>query len=218
MNIKMPGRSVQPWVVTHASPIEYTTSASNKRRDTRPAASWVSHRSRLHHATTSLRLIDSPMRDFFRGRRRMAGVVLLVVALGLMGAWIRSKSSDDALRFTAFARRNLVRSERDQITWWAWDVMDGDQSLPSWSRQPLWQPPNTEIAPGFFNGSPFRAFPHHDYLDAWLFSSAVDRRVGEWKVAYWVLVLPLTVLSASLILWPQRTPPHAASTITNPRQ
>ncbi len=155
------------------------------------------------------------MGGFFHGWRRKAGCAFLVIAIPLASAWMRSASTDDAVRFTVFGRRHLIRSERNGLSWCGWDEKDDDFRMPNWASQPHWQPEDLKIAPGVLSGSFLRGFPHPDYLFGILFERE-SRRGCEWKIAHWILVWPLTLLSAYLILWkPRQASKPVASGIVN---
>lgn len=150
------------------------------------------------------------MREFFKGGRRKAGCVALVMALAVFGVWMRGYGVSDAFSFGVDEAGNnhWLNSSRDGIRW---ERYSGAGGVIGWKQFPVPQ-----------SGT---VFPVDD--PEWLSICAVDWRVrscgfdfGEWRskqkdafrcdywlIPYWSLVLPLTLLSAYLILWkPRKTP------------
>jgi hypothetical protein len=143
------------------------------------------------------------MREFFQGWRRKVGVVTLLMALVLCGLWVRSLSTIDVLALPAsllnytfvsgqgsFAATgnfvfNLRQDSREE---------NGRTILRVEIRQMAKQPNRKEFHWWKFNGSEFR-----------LFRSSSESNGVMPMVPYWSLVLPLTLLSAYLILWKPRT-------------
>jgi hypothetical protein len=120
------------------------------------------------------------MHTFFHGWRRKAGVVALVMALALMGGWIRSYALLDDVSFSTPWRSHCIVSASGKLSWvagyeehWplAWVTVsriDDDGGLEA-----------------LYFGEP----------------SIFDSR---WIVSYWIPTIPLTLLSAYLILWKPR--------------
>ena len=125
------------------------------------------------------------MGEFFKGWRRKAGLVTLAMALLLTVAWMRSRFTYDAIAFDIGSQQQLIISIEDSITWWSFpdEIDDGNWVSISPSE---W----TEAADDF---------------------AEVQAKLGfrEWIVPVWCMVLPLTLLSAWLILGKTRHSPKS---------
>jgi hypothetical protein len=154
--------------------------------------------SRAKSKKRRLKCHEGIMVEFFKGWRRKAGCLCLLMALPLAGAWVRSTTTDDAIRFPAFRRQHLVWSARGRISWCAWELLESSRT--KWESQPLWYPPIGES--GSFDGSLYRDFPHLDYL----IDKAFAHEFCEWQMSYWTFVWPLTALSIALLFWRPREP------------
>lgn len=132
------------------------------------------------------------MREFFQGWRRKAGVVALVVACVLAVLWGRTILVADVVQAGPVG----FGSVRGGMFWygfhpnepWRWETIP-DEDIESSDR-------NKSLAEIL-----------HDEFAA---ESAGGEVYGY--VLYWWLILPLTALSAYLILWPQRKPPKSEAT------
>ncbi len=129
------------------------------------------------------------MREFFHGWRRKAGCVTLVLALVFMGAWLRSYIVEDRLAFTTGDFRHAISSFQGRVGWDRW--LDSPPSVGvAWSSE--WRNLNM----------PIRARPTH-------FKARPGSILGKLQfesraVPYWPFAIPLTLLSAYLILWKPR--------------
>ena len=151
------------------------------------------------------------MGEFFKGWRRKAGLVTLAMALVLTGAWIRTYAIKDVITIPLTPSIHYVISSRAGVMWRS-DFYsfssDGEfqenlnqkgiglewQSADA-SKFPLWL--TTDIEPfslhwflsggGFFIGA-----------DSWWTEDQI--LIKRWLISYSLLVLPLTLLSAWLIL------------------
>ena len=131
------------------------------------------------------------MREYFRGWRRKAGCVTLVMALALMGIHARSfvveyhvmiPVSRDVHYITICqgfvdwrAERGL-RSPHDRIMWWS---SGGSRRSPK----------------------PFRYMRFHASYVRW---NGFDVGADDGAIPIWLPTLPLTLLSAYLLLWKPR--------------
>jgi len=122
------------------------------------------------------------MSDFFHGWRRKAGCVLLVMTSFLTLAWIRSHVFFDVFVFERNHRHQLVFN------------MDGSA---------YWR----SVKQNFDTG-----FPLHKWISAnpTVPNAKILQSVGPtdavWTVPYRLFAIPLTLLSAYLILWPGKRP------------
>ena len=151
------------------------------------------------------------MREFFRGLRRKVGCVTLVMACAFMGMWIRSDFMTDIVTTNACGDLHILQSGHGVVSWvrqvgvgsivHGWCTYDSiDHQQPSlkftkWSE--AWEPV-----------SGWRCCWQYRIGDLGLgCHEQIDRgklRTLWWRAAYWELVLPLTLLSAYLILWKPR--------------
>lgn len=142
------------------------------------------------------------MREFFQGWRRKTGVVALVMACGLMGMWMRSR-----------VIRDEVRIRKDDQNFY---FFHSNQSQLSWARireqHPFQFTFNTihfaadSDGRDLFNSDAFKwhwqacgfEFGEYSYL-------GTDIDIEFWRVSYWSLAIPLTLLSGYLLLWKPQT-------------
>ena len=130
------------------------------------------------------------MRELFKGWRRKAGCVTLVMACVITSLWMRSYYLCDDVWFQIGSRTHMITSLRGGIGWSSWDYVMADSGL---ITRDLSREPNLV-------GIPFR-----DYMKRW----DNQRRYASWNVWYWYAYywqccVPLTLLSAYLILWKPR--------------
>lgn len=158
------------------------------------------------------------MRDFFRGWRRKVGCVTLLIALMFMIVWGRSYFYEDHI-WIAFSRERAiaVHTAVDRIAISGeWQEANGRQSVTAAGA--------TMIETKFDASKCFDwvAVPteHSADYDPWgvthWYWSWGRFGYGEWDdgtlgfrmlvVPYWILILPLSLLSGYLILWK----PHRA--------
>jgi len=114
------------------------------------------------------------MSDFFHGWRRKAGCVALVTACVFASGWVRSFWLCDVLSFGQHEFCHVL----GRLSWARLKSKNPDE--------PVWWS-SFEISP---------AFGSHDR--SWRFDSRV------WIAPDWSIVIPLTLLSAYLILWPSK--------------
>ena len=128
------------------------------------------------------------MRDFFHGWRRKAGGVLFVMALLTFGGFVRSFLVWDRLFIRVGPIMHLVTSFDGCVSWWSREI--GQLEVYS-----------TEIVPEWKTRS---AAEGREY--------AATEPLQSWLIPYWFLAIPLTLLSAYLILWKprKRATPSAA--------
>jgi len=154
------------------------------------------------------------MGEFFQEWQRKAGCVTLLMTLALMGAWIRSLLVEDLVlrggqSDTYFTSGN-GSIQWDQITLTSgkpinlepnlrWEIRrlpDHDGvTLPIKESRVLWR----RIGFGF-------QVAVAEYPD----SAGNQIRRGQWAISYWAITVPLTLLSAYLILRKPRPKPRAA--------
>jgi len=116
------------------------------------------------------------MREFFRGWRRKAGVVTLLMALAMMASWWRSYRLYEEIGYDVdgtamvwFNHRRGCLSVALTETEYPIYCRRRSDSYAEWDNYPVW--------------------PWHDPVLTY---------------PHWLFVLPLTLLSACLILWKPR--------------
>ena len=122
------------------------------------------------------------MREFFHGWRRKAGCVALVLACAVMGLWFRSFAIFDVISLANGQQQHQIASASGRLFWGAWrERSRHSRPRNEWERI----------------GTSRRT---RDEVDIQLESFHNFR----WIIPYWSVVLPLTLLSAYLILWEPR--------------
>lgn len=138
------------------------------------------------------------MHSFFHGWRRKTGFVTLVMALAFVGGWIRSLSVTDSWQFPVGNR------------WHVGFVSHGGQFSCGWD--------NLEEAMSYewrsFEWRKSVAYQFHNIR--FDFSGGKAPKCGGGKpsqlmISYWSITLPLTLLSAYLLLVPSTKQPRIAS-------
>ncbi len=144
------------------------------------------------------------MHTFFHGWRRKAGVVTLVLACLLTSLWVRSLSIADEINVDRYGYMYALESKAGDICCLRWTGWVGGTVT--------WQT------------SPHRDGGAHSFDGVHRFSAGTNfgpdlSHVGEtgiyppdrratgqgFRISYSAFVLPLTLLSAYLILWKPRT-------------
>ena len=122
------------------------------------------------------------MKQFFHGWRRKAGGVTLVMALALTGLWIRTFVVADFIQLEHLA----FGTARGGI-YWAYF-----QSKQNWDWETT---PESTLHSSFGNMSL-----------AEILRNELSSEIRCGYALYWWFVLPLTLLSAYMILWKPRIP------------
>ena len=121
------------------------------------------------------------MGEFFKGWRRKIGVMMLVMACVLTGLWLRSLSSYDRIYFPIGHRTHLITSYKGGLAWSSWEYVDA----PEWGYRELPTPDHTTFV---------------ELIDGWSSPSFSSWNMRWRSVFYRQIVIPLTVLSACLLL------------------
>jgi hypothetical protein len=139
------------------------------------------------------------MREVFRGWKRKLGVVTLAMACGFIIGWVRSLSVMDVLQIGSGSRTmEHCVSTNGSLIWGRFRTEDPNSVIVF----PIW---------GTSGSSTIEAFLEHANLRCnWrsfgfgrgdLNIDSLDRsRHTFWMIPYWSIILPLTVLSAFLLL------------------
>lgn len=148
-----------------------------------------------------------PMHPFFRGWRRKAGVVTLVMACALMSGWVRSFRIHDQLWFAVRGdATEAVISLGGKINWIRYHkaVLVPVPTFPEWTTGGF------DDVESFDDGSLRRRWRFVGFVSGEWPDDKIIGRTTIVAVPYLMLVMPLTLLSAYLILWKPRkraTPP-----------
>ncbi len=140
--------------------------------------------------------------EFFKGWRCKAGLVTLVMACVLMVMWMRSLAVNDLVLRRANGFVSTIRSVAGGVSWTTYtcpvhsagDYAWGSTAIETRPSHGWWQAKEEcetiweWQSLGFCFGAAMHAFYGH------------PERAVYWLVPYWSLVLPLTLLSAWLIL------------------
>ncbi|MEI8383777.1 MAG: hypothetical protein WCJ09_26925 [Planctomycetota bacterium] len=130
------------------------------------------------------------MGDFFHGWRRKAGCVTLVMACVVMAMWVRSHNMVDGITFSIGDRHHAIGSMQHGIAWFGWDLIHKDE----WGFQ---SHSVDELG--------FQSMSLSMIVEEWNRSAQkAEANPNAWAIRYWSIVLPLTLLSAYLILWKPR--------------
>ena len=140
------------------------------------------------------------MKEFFHGWRRKTGGVSLVLALVLWCGWVRSSREFHCLAVT---NHIIIQSHKGRLTLFR-DHYDSGKAVWWWhgeSTDEQYDPLEAEGGVTIdwrrsFAGVTFGAYTVKDGLQ--------PVRTDVYDVRYWSLVLPLTLLSAYLLLWKPR--------------
>lgn len=132
------------------------------------------------------------MGEFFNGWRRKAGLVTLVMACVLTAGWMRSMGYQDAVMIFGEKRCLMIASANGSASW---VLEETSEDTPAYDRA-TWYWINRPITSD--NGNEFHA----------------THGLGTPRfIHYWSLVVPLTLLSAWLILIkPRKVKPASGST------
>ena len=110
-------------------------------------------------------------------------LVMALAVMAVMAVWMRSRVDYDVVSFMLYGRQHQLYLVDDHIDWCASKKYGDGEGYNSWNTYP-----GCELTAGFFQLG-------FQYLEQAGFSPV------SWTVPYWLLVLPLTLLSAYLILW-----------------
>ena len=163
------------------------------------------------------------MREFFLGWKRKVGVVMLVMALIAMGGWLRGQSYWDYVFISSHSGNNggslHFHSSRQGLTWGkvehfidattysasSFRVFRDTQPIDQLvlSHMEMMDGPETIDWRWKWGGFDFGKWECTD-----------DMTVSYWSVPYYSIVVPLTLLSAFLLL--SKTRPSTPIKITEP--
>ena len=123
------------------------------------------------------------MHEFFNGCRRKAGCVALVMALAMMGMWLRSMTVFDVVNISRWEQQCQIASARGMIFSAVWHETNPSYRRNDWGQLDLSKMDDPNVAIQLA-------------IDSW--------GSYDWLIPYWSITIPLTLLSAYLILWKPR--------------
>ena len=156
------------------------------------------------------------MREFFRGWQRKTGLALLAMALLLTVAWFRSVGIRDRVVFDTYGIHHIVCSSEGKLDWFRYVDPNMGKVIPQWSSDNL--APEDQQKTFMLDGDVIRFTNETNWRILGVGYRAgeefEDRRCfRQWAVQYWLFILPLTLLSAWLIL----AKPRPAKTAKEPK-
>jgi len=130
--------------------------------------------------------------------RRVVGIVMLILSLGIWSAWLRSRIIEDTVSCGGIHDLQFVHSANGKLTWWAWES-DNPPGEPYWIARPIYEDEEIGRQPSF--EFYVAHTPDFGYLDSTALSERylLDCR-RCWSLPYWMLVIPSTLMSAYLLL------------------
>ena len=143
------------------------------------------------------------MADYFRPSRRRLGGIMLGLACVFASGWIRSLTTTDALGFGEPNAYNVVVSTKAEIRWAK--ITPGLNRIGfEWSTSP----PVEEESEFHWQESKIewrQAFCGFDFGSG-VSASLPNHHTQRWVIPYWSIVVPLTLISAGLLLSKRRQP------------
>ena len=137
------------------------------------------------------------MREFFKGWRRKIGCVALVMACAFLCGWVRSLyATDTVIRSVNHTTEGVFSTEGS----FGWFKQDHPEII---NRSAFWEASVGE----------FGTISDPTFVWSWNGFSSIESQSGRASsIPYWSIVIPLTLLSAYLIVWKprQRTEPDHA--------
>lgn len=128
------------------------------------------------------------MFDFFKGWRRKLGCITLLMAVVTTGLWIRTALAVDYGGFSYRGRQHVIMSIQGAILWTS---IDGPGGYIEWQTT---RP----------DGPDLKGLPLPKYVEVWQ-QGIPELHPRYWLIMYWWFAVPLTLVSAWLILY--RPPP-----------
>jgi hypothetical protein len=133
------------------------------------------------------------MGEYLKPWRRKIGVVTLVMVCVPMGGWIRNRTYEDDIRVSIGDTDHIFESYDDNIRWRGLGPLDRDCQLEvEWITRPLLPPRTLRLL--IHQGAGMAGSHYFDVV----------------TVPYWSIVIPLTAISAWLLLSkprPTKPPP-----------
>ena len=139
------------------------------------------------------------MTELFRGWRRKAGVLTLVLSCVFMGGWLRSQICSDLVSFGGREGQRFycLRTYRNCLVWETAESEFDKMVRPGWS----FVIGLLQIDDQFGNLGDYRwrrNWYEFDFGEKYFEQTCLQRTY--WSVPYWSIVSPLTVISFWLLL------------------
>ena len=134
------------------------------------------------------------MGEFFKPWRRRFGVLTLLMACVFMGGWVRSQSSCDNFSFISDQRIVTTLNSSCGSILWMWYRLHSEESSPAtgWNSLPVTQDVrDISRKPKY----PFESVKKNDWGQ-----QPEVQTLRWWLISYWLITIPLTLLSAFLLL------------------
>lgn len=148
------------------------------------------------------------MHTFFHGWRRKAGVVALGLALMLASLWLRTQAATDLVIIQRSGIRNMFHSYDGRVIWCNLTLKPSTFPPKVFSRPFEWKTYDQPYYPYSRMTGPVRSNPnnwdwewHGVYFGQ---ENYVNGRTTIWAAPYWIFTIPLTLISAYLLLWKPR--------------
>ena len=142
------------------------------------------------------------MGDFIKGWRRKTGLLTLMIALVFMGAWARSVSVMDAVQIRSgmYTMEHCVSVDHSLV----WGRLRAEDSR-SIIVFPVWEASKASNLDAFLDRANLRCSWRRCGFGVGEMKAGPADRHTIWVIPYWVIVIPLTLLSAYLLLAKPRT-------------
>lgn len=174
------------------------------------------------------------MREFFRGWKRKTGVLTLLLACVFAAGWLRSDTQQDEITVTAFSLVNSFVSNSGNLSWWRWHDPKATWFF-EWDtrRNGNHHATETQKFDALLNcelQSKRRQFANRTatvliiYFDRDQPATRVEKpkpatdRPTVHNTPYWSIVIPLTILSAWLLLSKPKQPKPIKPANATPEQ
>lgn len=138
------------------------------------------------------------MREFLRPVRRKFGLIMLVMACVLMAGWARSQSIDDSYFVSHNSWTRLIESRSGSIRWTTFDfpgVTNDDGT--KFGSVPVRESDPVEFVLRKYAPVTRMSFLGLSFSEGNFFSISTVKR---WVIPYSLIALPLTLLSAWLLI------------------
>ncbi len=139
------------------------------------------------------------MSEFFKGWRRKAGLVVLLLACALMGAFLRSAAKYDVVWLEMDGTQYRLWSGGSSVAF-VWSDVPLGEVVAGWVLSDLSEIVGFDRDPWFGYEVEWRWDGAGFHFGSGLYGGHGGSSVTSYRVPYWSLVLPLTLLSAWLIL------------------
>ncbi len=145
------------------------------------------------------------MKEFFHGWRRKVGIVALVMACGFLTLWFRAGAVEDVI-LSGNGKGTVISLQlsRKGVAWNRYEGLVMKPAMKWWREPPV---AGQEGPPrAFFTREPIAITRGAQW---YIFSygqiqNSLGNTMDYWVLSFWSITIPLTLLSAYLILWKPR--------------